>query len=63
MLVPPSSSGGIVVYVKHGALSSILGLELPRKTEGEGRDGEGRLAVLNSRNTMWVRAGGFNTSI
>lgn len=33
-----------MVYVNHKALSSILGLELPGKTqrEREGRDGEGR---------------------
>jgi len=40
---PPPSRGGIVVYVNRRALSSILGMELPRKTEREGRGGEGRL--------------------
>lgn len=42
VFLPPPSWEGIVVYVNHRALSSILGLELPSKTETEGRDGEGR---------------------
>lgn len=39
---PPPSWEGIVVYVNHEALSSIMVLELPGETEREGRDGEGR---------------------
>lgn len=38
--LPPPSWGGIVVYVNHRALSSILGLKLRRKTEREGSDAE-----------------------
>lgn len=46
---PLPSSGGIVIYVNRGALSSILGLELPRKTERVGRDAKGSLLCCTAR--------------
>lgn len=55
---PPPSQGGIVVYTKQRAVSSILGLELLRDTEVEDRNVRGRLPY--SGNAVWVTAQGLN---